>query len=163
MGVDELPGPDGFRHLKAIEGDADNAREMAGRLEREAASRGGQGEAFEVEQALAPRCPSLPAEPDRARSRLELCPRCHRDLVYPLDWAPAGERRWRVALRCPECEWQGAGVHSQDVVDRFDEALDDGTQELLDDLEALTRANLEGEIDRLADALQRDLVLPEDF
>jgi hypothetical protein len=99
----------------------------------------------------------------RSPGQLELCPCCGRDLVYPVDWAPAGPLRWNVALRCPECEWRGGGVFAQDVVDRFDEVLDRGTQALLEDLELLARANLEEEIDRFASALRDDLILPEDF
>ncbi len=47
-----------------------------------------------------------------------------RSSSIPTDWAPASERHWHVALRCPECEWNGGGSYSQDIVDRLDEALD---------------------------------------
>ena len=104
-----------------------------------------------------------PASPPQRPGELSLCPCCGRDLVYPLDWAPAGERRWSVALRCPECEWRGGGVYEQALVDRFDEALDDGTQAVLDDLELLTRSNMEEQIERFVAALDADLILPEDF
>ena len=104
-----------------------------------------------------------PASRQRAAGHLEICPQCSRDLVYPVDWSPAGPMRWSVALRCPECEWRGGGVYAQEVVDRFDEVLDDGTQALLDDLELLTRANLEEQIETFASALSRNLILPEDF
>ena len=43
----------------------------------------------------------------RRRGDLHICPECGSDLVYPTDWAPASERHWQVALRCPECEWNG--------------------------------------------------------
>ena len=80
-----------------------------------------------------------------------------------MDWFPAGERRWSVALRCPECEWVGGGVYHQDLVDRFDEALDASMQTILDDLELLTRANMEERIEVFVEALAADLILPEDF
>ena len=38
--------------------------------------------------------------------------RCDSRLVYPVDWAPAESGRWRVDLRCPDCEWTGGGVYS---------------------------------------------------
>ena len=104
-----------------------------------------------------------PSSPARDRADLSLCPCCRRDLVYPIDWTPAGRGDWSVTLRCPECEWRGGGIYTQDQVDRFDEALDDGVQALMDDLELLTRANAEAEIERFAAALQADLILPEDF
>jgi hypothetical protein len=95
--------------------------------------------------------------------QLHVCPECRSELVYPTDWAPAATRHWHVELRCPDCEWQGQGVYSQDVVDRFDLVLDDGTEAILDDLTRLSRANMEEEIERFTDALTRDLILPEDF
>ena len=100
---------------------------------------------------------------DHRADDLALCPSCGRDLVYPIEWEPTQERAWSVTLRCPECEWRSSGVYSQDVVDRFDEVLDDGTQAVLDDLELLTRANMEEQVEVFVAALQAGLVLPEDF
>jgi len=94
---------------------------------------------------------------------MTICPCCGRDFVYPVDWAPAGQRRWSVALRCPECQWVGGGVYDQDLVDRFDDALDQSMQTLLDDLELLTRANMEERIRAFVEALAADQILPEDF
>ena len=94
---------------------------------------------------------------------LTLCPRCERDLVYPVDWDSAGPHGWSINLRCPECEWTAAGLYSQEVADRFDDALDEATQLLLHDLEALTRANMEQAVERFCAALEADLILPEDF
>ena len=99
----------------------------------------------------------------RRRGDLHICPECGSDLVYPTDWAPASERHWQVALRCPECEWNGCGRYSQDVVDRLDEELDHGTERVLDDLNILVRANMEDQIDRFVAALNGDNILPEDF
>ncbi|MDQ2677085.1 MAG: hypothetical protein M3Y34_09780 [Actinomycetota bacterium] len=94
---------------------------------------------------------------------LTVCPCCRRDLVYPVDWEPAGRTGWSISLRCPECEWRGDGVFSQEVADRFDDALDEATQAVLDDLELLTRSNMESQIDRFSKALAEDWILPEDF
>jgi hypothetical protein len=101
-------------------------------------------------------------DPRRAED-LDVCPVCASGLVYPTDWAPAEERRWRVSLRCPDCEWRGGGVYEQAVVDRFDESLDIGIEQILDDLNTLTRANLQDQIARFVDALWADELLPEDF
>src|SRR5687767_8743500 len=94
---------------------------------------------------------------------LHICPACDSGLVHPVDWSPAAGRRWLVDLRCPECEWTGGGTYSQKVVDRYDEVLDIGTEVLLDDLNRLSRANMEEHVDAFVAALQADLVLPEDF
>lgn len=106
-----------------------------------------------------------PAEAEGARRAddLHICPECGRDLVYPVDWAQAEPGFWHVALRCPECEWRESGTYHQSVVDRFDEALDKGTEALLEDLRVLMRANLEEEIERFGEALRHNLILPEDF
>ena len=94
---------------------------------------------------------------------LHVCPSCSSELVYPVDWSPANRRQWSVSLRCPDCEWYGDGVYSQDVVDRFDEVLDIGTEQLLDDLNLLARANMEEHVERFIAALWADQILPEDF
>jgi hypothetical protein len=99
----------------------------------------------------------------RRRDDLHICPSCNSELVYPTDWAPAANKYWEVALRCPECEWNGGGTYSQDVVDRFDETLEVGTESVLHDLKVLTRANMEDQIDRFVSALTADQILPEDF
>lgn len=94
---------------------------------------------------------------------LHVCPECSSGLVHPTDWEPAGRQRWRVDLRCPDCEWYGSEVHDQKVMDAFDEILDEGTEGLLEDLSELSRAIMEEEVARFIDALERDLVVPEDF
>src|SRR3954470_3630558 len=99
----------------------------------------------------------------RTQEDLHICPSCDSTLVYPVDWAPAAGRRWMVDHRCPDCEWTGGGTYPQEIVDRFDEALDDGTEGILRDLNLLTRANMEEEVDRFVAALANDYIIPEDF
>jgi hypothetical protein len=106
-----------------------------------------------------------PRRPSEARGSrdLHICPSCGAEFVYPVDWAPANRGRWTVALRCAECEWSGGGIYEQDAVDRFDDALDHATESILDDLRALTQANMLDQIDGFVAALWADQVLPEDF
>jgi len=94
---------------------------------------------------------------------MQACPSCCSVLVQPVTWHEQGDRCWSVELRCPECEWWGRDSYSQTEVDRYDEELDRGGQELIEDLRALTRANMEEEADRFAVALSSDSILPEDF
>jgi len=94
---------------------------------------------------------------------LSRCPSCESKLVYPVDWSEADPGYWNVDLRCPNCEWSESGVHSQEIVDRFDMALDAGTEALIGDLQALMRANMEDEIERFVAALSGGHILPEDF
>jgi hypothetical protein len=94
---------------------------------------------------------------------LHLCPDCDSVLVYPTQWSEVDRMRWEVTLRCPNCEWLHTGVYDQDTVERFDEELDRGTDNLVDDLKRLIRANMEEEIERFSRALVEDHILPEDF
>jgi hypothetical protein len=94
---------------------------------------------------------------------LHVCETCDSELVYPVDWDEAGDTAWEVTLRCPNCEWSATGVFEQDVVERFDEELDRGTEALVRDLKRLMQANMEEEIDRFVSALQAGHIVPEDF
>jgi hypothetical protein len=99
----------------------------------------------------------------QSSSGMQGCPYCDSILVQPVNWYKQGDGHWNVELRCPECEWWGRGSYSQPEVDQYDEELDRGGQELLEDLRALIRANMSEEADRFATALATDSILPEDF
>ena len=99
----------------------------------------------------------------RSPEGMHSCPSCSSILVQPVNWHEQGEGAWNVELRCPECEWWGRATYTQSEVDGYDEELDRGGQELIDDLRSLTRANMEDEADRFAMALASDCILPEDF
>ena len=126
---------------------------------------------FSAEHPAGPTPPPPPAAaaPDSTGGEsdslqdLHTCPRCHGELVYPVDWAEAGPDNWEVTLRCPDCEWFDSGVFSQATVERFDVELDHGAEALLRDLQQLAHANMAEDIDRFIDALQRDLIVPADF
>src|SRR5262245_35582314 len=94
---------------------------------------------------------------------MHTCPSCNSSMVHPINWHEQGDANWHVELRCPECEWFGSGSYTQGEVDRYDEELDRGGQELMEDLRALTRSNMEDEADRFGAALTSNSILPEDF
>jgi hypothetical protein len=106
--------------------------------------------------------PAEGAEPETVAD-LHICPRCDTDLVYPTEWEEAGPTHWEVTLRCPNCEWAGGGIFSQELVERFDEELDQGTESLVRDLKRLMHANMEDEVERFLTALDGDHILPMDF
>jgi hypothetical protein len=120
---------------------------------------------FEDQQAAAaaPVASSPAPAHDESVVDLHVCGGCHSNLVYPTEWEEAGATHWEVTLRCPNCEWSGTGIFEQELVERFDEELDRGTEALVRDLKRLMHANMEEEIDRFVDALEHDLILPEDF
>jgi hypothetical protein len=94
---------------------------------------------------------------------LHICPRCDSNLVQPIDWGDADADRWEVALRCPNCHWGHRGTFHGDQLADLEDKLDTGFDELLHDLRRLTAANMADEIERFANALAVDLILPEDF
>ena len=94
---------------------------------------------------------------------LHVCPDCSSPLVYPTAWEEAGDERWELLLRCPNCEWETAGVFDRETVKSLDEELDRGTHALLTDLKQLMHANMEDEIERFIAALDAGAILPEDF
>jgi hypothetical protein len=94
---------------------------------------------------------------------LHVCPVCASKLVVPVAWEEAGSEHWDVTLHCPNCDWLGSGIFAEEIVERFDEELDRGTEALVRDLQRLMRANMEDEIDRFAAALAADQIWPMDF
>jgi hypothetical protein len=113
----------------------------------------------EAPQAEAPTAP--PAK--GVELDLHVCPGCSSELVYPVAWEEADESHWSIALRCPNCEWGEDGVFDQDDCDRFDDELERGTDALTRDYKRLMTANLADEIERFAQALEVDAILPMDF
>jgi Zn-finger protein len=102
------------------------------------------------------------AAPDTTTG-LERCPVCECDLVHPVDWREAEGERWDIELQCPSCQWTHRGEFPQDVVERYDEALNEGTDALVDALERVSRENMEADIERFIDALHAGHIEPIDF
>lgn len=94
---------------------------------------------------------------------LHVCTRCDSPLVQPEWWEEATDGSWRVGLRCPDCEHRREGVHSQGVVDDYDERLNQGADALATTYRRMVRDNLVAEMERFAGALRAGAILPEDF
>lgn len=109
------------------------------------------------------RARTVTARPEDHDPDLCRCGTCGSLLVQPLDWALVGRAHWRVTLRCPNCEWIGTGIFTQETVDRFDRDLDRGMRKLSTTLARVSRACMEAEIEQFATALASDLIVPFDF
>ncbi|HEX4838692.1 MAG TPA: hypothetical protein VFV03_09245 [Solirubrobacteraceae bacterium] len=94
---------------------------------------------------------------------LHVCPRCAGGLVHPLDWVEESPGRWRISMRCPDCDLLREDVFGQALVERLDEELDRATGALLGDLKQITHANMVEEIELFSRALELDLIGPSDF
>src|SRR2546429_8171427 len=102
--------PHGANPVRVMGSTADRAcevaeRESAKQRNQAALDRGVEPSIFETRLATTTR---------RRGDDLHVCPSCKSELVYPTDWAPASNRHWHVALRCPECEWNGGGSSTPD-------------------------------------------------
>ena len=104
----------------------------------------------------------VPEQPTR-EVPLNFCPDCHSDLVYPVAWEESSANTWRIERRCPNCEWRGVGEFGQEQVEVFDDALNDGTEDLLASLRQFSRANMEADVEKMITALDGDHIHPMDF
>ena len=94
---------------------------------------------------------------------LHVCPACDSRLVQPVEWGSVERQCWELTLHCPNCDWRTRGIYGHGQVAELEERLDDGVAEILRDLKQLTDANMADEVDRFVEALEADLILPEDF
>jgi hypothetical protein len=94
---------------------------------------------------------------------LHICPQCASDLVQPVDWSEQPGGRWNLLLECPNCAWCDTGIFDAAQVEAFEDNLDEGLRDMIEDLQRLAQANLAAEFERFARALAADLILPEDF
>jgi hypothetical protein len=98
-----------------------------------------------------------------AAEGLHVCCRCGSRLVHPTWWAESDHDSWEVALRCPSCEWFGAGRFDQSLMDEFERELDRGDAELAAGLARFAHANMADAADRFIRALAADAIQPIDF
>jgi hypothetical protein len=98
-----------------------------------------------------------------AATSMHVCPSCEAPFLQPSDWSEASPGSWHVSLFCPNCDWSGDGVYGAAAVEQFDRELDRGAEELLADLERLSRSTMRDYVESFTAALAADQVLPEDF
>jgi predicted RNA-binding Zn-ribbon protein involved in translation (DUF1610 family) len=101
----------------------------------------------------------------RATKDLHVCGSCRRPFVVPeaVVAAPGPAAGVVVELRCTDCGWTHTGAYSQAAVEALDRALDRAEREIRNALEICELSDEIERIDRFAEALYADLILPEDF
>jgi hypothetical protein len=92
-----------------------------------------------------------------------VCPVCHSELVYPVDWQRTSDTAWRLRLRCPECETERDALLGRADVEEYNRHLYYGSQDLAQAAQEISRKNFEEEAAKLVAALEMDLILPMDF
>jgi predicted RNA-binding Zn-ribbon protein involved in translation (DUF1610 family) len=116
------------------------------------------------------RSPSVEA-PDEVRHAaanaergLHVCPRCGSKFVQPTRWEQTESRvHWHIWRRCPECGWHSDAVHGEHEIDLFDEALDEGSEMLSEELKELEREGVREIAEVFTAALAADLITADDF
>ncbi len=94
---------------------------------------------------------------------LHVCACCGGELVHPIDWVEESPERWRILMRCPDCDARHEGVFGRTIVERLDDELDRASAAMLSDYRQLTHANMAEEADIFARALELDLIGADDF
>ncbi len=102
--------------------------------------------------------PSLHPQP------LHVCARCRRPFVVPLSVVDLVDRdRAVVELHCTNCGRTVLGVHDDAALEALDRDLDDSLEAIREAAALMAYVADVERADAFADALRRDLILPEDF
>jgi hypothetical protein len=95
---------------------------------------------------------------------LHVCRSCERPFVVPeqiIEVLP--DRRYRVELRCNDCQHSSVGTFDEDTMEQLDRELDRSQAEIAEALVVAEETRMLEEIDLFVAALHADLILPEDF
>jgi len=95
---------------------------------------------------------------------LHVCGDCQRPFVVPLSIVDLvdGDRAV-VELSCRNCGFTVLGVHDDAALEALDRELDETLEEIREAAAIMAHVEDLERIDAFADALRRDLILPEDF
>ena len=84
-------------------------------------------------------------------NRLERCPRCGEEFVYPVTWTESGPADWWLLLRCGACgTWHETFARDEPVA-ALQRAIGRGVHAL------------RSQVDAFAEALELDLIGPDEF
>ena len=84
-----------------------------------------------------------------------VCPVCHSELVYPVDWQRTSDTAWRLRLHCPECETERDAILGRADVEEYNRHLYYGSRELAQAAQEISRKNFEEEAAKLVARLYR--------
>ena len=93
-----------------------------------------------------------------------MCGDCSRPFVVPLSVVDLvdGDRAV-VELHCTNCGRTVLGVHDDAALEALDHDLEDSLEAIREAVALMAYVDEHERIDAFADALRRDLILPEDF
>lgn len=94
---------------------------------------------------------------------LSVCPSCGSDLVQPLRWKDRADGDVLVELRCPECLIITQACHSQQDLEQLDRLQSRSRDVIRAAYEQSVLESMSNLAARMGDALDRDLIGPDDF
>jgi hypothetical protein len=99
----------------------------------------------------------------RPGSGLHRCCACHGDFVVPLWRESLAGGRWRLLLRCGQCQRYRDVVVGEAVADALDRDVERGRAEIAASLDRSVHAQMVAELQVFVIALERDLIDATDF
>ena len=95
---------------------------------------------------------------------LHICDVCDRDFIVPVSVVDLiDHERCVVELTCTNCGTTSLSVHDDQALMELDRHLDAAQQAMRNTLDVLDVLDEAERVDRFAEALHADLILPEDF
>jgi hypothetical protein len=91
------------------------------------------------------------------------CPSCGSEFIQPLRWKERADGEVLVELRCPECLTVMEACHSQQDMQELDRHQTRSRDELRAAYERSVLESMSSLAARMHDALERDLIGPDDF
>jgi hypothetical protein len=91
------------------------------------------------------------------------CRRCAKDTTNPIRWHEHDDAHWWIRLRCGECGASRDVIVPDHEAQRLDCDLERGVAQIAAELAMLERMNMRAEVTALTEALERDLIAPDDF
>ena len=105
----------------------------------------------------------MSANHSKATTHLSICGTCNSAFVQPVEAKRGDDGGVFLVLRCPECEVTVSGEFTWDQVNEFKTALTTERTELEQAYNEAVQFNMRDEISRFTNALERDLIGPDDF
>lgn len=101
----------------------------------------------------------------RVTENLHVCGSCRRPFVVPEAIAEvlADGEQYLVELRCADCGWVHIGAYPAAALEALDRELDRAQAEIEGALAVCELVEALEQADRFVEALNADLILPEDF
>lgn len=98
-----------------------------------------------------------------AETALEVCRTCPSRLVQPVQWRRLADDVWEIDLRCPDCGRTSRECVPTAAVARYDQVMRRARLSLERHLEAIERADPDGDRAPYGDPAPDLRILPEDF